>query len=118
LQDHRAARSGRGRQGRRSRHHRALHGYNAKAEQQSGSKETRAEPLASQVEIGRVNVLKRTWTKGWLDELRFFPKSRFKDQVDATASAFNELSALTRKKRKAPQLSVVGERQTNVFKVA
>jgi len=95
-----------------------LHGYNAKAEAQSGSKETRAEPLASQVEIGRVNVLKRTWTKAWLDELRFFPKSKFKDQVDATASAFNELSALTRKKRKTPQLSVVGERQSNVHKVA
>ena len=95
-----------------------LHGYNAKAEAQSGSKETRAEPLASQVEIGRVNVLKRTWTKAWLDELRFFPKSRFKDQVDATASAFNELSALTRKKRKTPQLTVVGERQSNVHRVA
>jgi len=95
-----------------------LHGYNAKAEAQSGSKETRAEPLASQVEIGRVNVLKRTWTKAWLDELRFFPKGKFKDQVDSTASAFNELSALTRKKRKSPSLTVVGERQTNVHKVA
>ena len=95
-----------------------LHGYNAKAEAQSGSKETRAEPLASQVEIGRVNVLKRTWTKAWLDELRFFPKGKWKDQVDATASAFNELSALTRKKRKTPSLTVVGERQDNVHKVA
>ena len=95
-----------------------LHGYNAKAEAQSGSKETRAEPLASQVEIGRVNVLKRTWTKAWLDELRFFPKSKYKDQVDATASAFNELSALTRRKRKTPNLVAVGERQDNLHKIA
>jgi predicted phage terminase large subunit-like protein len=95
-----------------------LRGYSVKAEAQSGSKELRAEPLASQIEIGKVSVLKRVWTKAWLDELRFFPKSKFKDQVDATASAFNELSALTRRNRKTPQLTVVGERQDNVFKVA
>lgn len=95
-----------------------LRGYSVKAETQSGSKELRAEPLASQVEIGKVSVLKRVWTKAWLDESRFFPKSKFKDQVDATASAFNELSALTRRNRKAPQLMVVGERSENVHKVA
>lgn len=95
-----------------------LRGYSVKAETQSGSKELRAEPLASQVEICKVSVLKRVWTKAWLDELRFFPKSKFKDQVDATASAFNELSALTRRNRKVPQLVVVGERSENVHKVA
>ena len=95
-----------------------LRGYSVKAEAQSGSKELRAEPLASQIEIGKVAVLKRTWTKAWLDELRFFPKSKFKDQVDATASAFNELSALTRRNRKTPQLMVVGEKSENVHKVA
>jgi phage terminase large subunit-like protein len=63
-------------------------------------------------------VLKRTWTKAWLDELRFFPKGKYKDQVDASASAFNAVSALTRKGRKAPHLTVVGERATNVHKVA
>ena len=95
-----------------------LAGYNAKAEPQSGDKATRAEPFASQVEIGRVNVLKRTWTKAWLDELRFFPKSKWKDQVDASASAFNAVSELARtKKKKKPLLSVVGERQTNLAKV-
>lgn len=95
-----------------------LHGYNAKAEAQSGSKEVRAEPLASQVEIGRVNILKRTWTKAFLDELRFFPKSKYKDQVDAASSAFNSLSEMTRKNKKKPQLSLVGEKQDNAFKVA
>ena len=95
-----------------------LRGYSIKIEAQSGSKELRAEPFASQVEIGKVNVLNRTWTKAWLDELRFFPKGKYKDQVDATASAFNELAAMTRRGRKTPQLSLVGERQDNVFKVA
>jgi len=95
-----------------------LTGYNAKAEPQSGSKETRAEPLASQIEIGRVSALKRVWTKDWVDELRFFPKGKYKDQVDSTASAFNALSVMTRKGRKTTNLMVVGERQDNVFKIA
>jgi predicted phage terminase large subunit-like protein len=95
-----------------------LRGYSIKIEAQSGSKELRAEPFASQVEIGKVNVLNRTWTKAWLDELRFFPKGKYKDQVDATASAFNELAAMTRRGRKTPQLSLVGAKQDNVFKVA
>jgi predicted phage terminase large subunit-like protein len=95
-----------------------LRGFSVKAEAQSGAKELRAEPFASQVEIGKVAVLKRTWTKGWMDELRFFPKSRLKDQVDSAASAFNELAAMTRKTKRTPQLVVVGERQTDVHKVA
>lgn len=96
----------------------ALTGFNAKAELQSGSKETRAAPLATQVDIGRVCALNRTWTRPMLDEMRFFPKGKFKDQVDAAASAFNELAALTRKKeRKKPTLTVVGERQENWAKV-
>ena len=97
----------------------ALTGYTAKAELQSGAKETRAAPLATQVDIGRVCVLNRTWTRPLLDELRFFPKGKFKDQVDAAASAFNELASLTRKKeRKKPLLTVVGERQDNWAKLA
>jgi predicted phage terminase large subunit-like protein len=95
-----------------------LAGYSAKAEAQSGSKELRAEPFASQIEIGKVCVLKRLWTKSFLDELRFFPKSKYKDQVDAASSAFNELAQRTRRKKKTPSLSVVGENKANVFKVA
>lgn len=91
-----------------------LTGYNARAEAQSGAKETRAEPLSAQIEIGRVSVLKRGWTRNWLDELRFFPKGKFKDQVDASASAFNALAPLTRQKtKKKPLLTVVGERQSS-----
>lgn len=94
-----------------------LAGYNAKAEPQSGSKETRAEPFASQVEIGKVNVLKRVWTKTLLDELRFFPKGRYKDQVDASASAFNAVAEMSRRNKKQPKLTLVGESQENLAKV-
>jgi predicted phage terminase large subunit-like protein len=95
-----------------------LAGHRVRIEAQSGSKELRAEPLAAQIEIGKVAVLNRVWTKPFLDELRFFPKSKYKDQVDAAASAFNELAKMSRSKRKQPTLHVVGERQENVFKIA
>lgn len=95
-----------------------LTGYDAKAEAQSGAKETRAGPLSAQIEIGRVSVLQRTWTKALLDEMRFFPKGKFKDQVDASSSAFNALAALTRvKDKKKPMLTLVSERQENWAKV-
>lgn len=96
-----------------------LTGYNARAEAQSGDKATRAAPFAAQMEIGRISVLNRTWTRAFLDELRFFPKGKFKDQVDASASAFNALAEMTRiKERKKPLLTVVGERQENYAKLA
>jgi predicted phage terminase large subunit-like protein len=90
-----------------------LRGYDARAEIQSGKKEVRAEPFAAQVERGHVYVLKRHWTKPFIEELRFFPRGRFKDQVDAVASGFNELAPLTRKKQRALHLRVVSERQEN-----
>lgn len=95
-----------------------LLGYDARAEAQSGAKETRAGPLSAQIEIGRVSVLQRVWTKALLDELRFFPKGKFKDQVDAASSAFNALAAKTRvAEKKKPLLTLVSERQDNWAKV-
>jgi predicted phage terminase large subunit-like protein len=89
-----------------------LAGYNARAEAQSGAKTTRAEPFAAQVEIGRVSVLKRVWTKAFLDELRFFPKGKYVDQVDAVSSAFNAVAPMSRTKQKRkPSLTLISERQ-------
>jgi len=90
-----------------------LAGFIVRAEPQSGKKEDRAKPFSSQIEIGNVAVLKRVWTKGFLDELRFFPKGKFKDQADAASSAFNALAPLSRKKTKQLHLSVVGEKTEN-----
>ena len=90
-----------------------LAGFNVSPERQSGSKELRAEPLASQIENGHVAVLKDVWTKDLIEELRFFPKSKFRDQVDATASAFNALAPITRSKKRTLNLVVGGEKQAN-----
>lgn len=94
-----------------------LAGFNARAEIQSGSKEVRAEPFSAQMERGNVAVLKRTWTRDLLDELRFFPRGKFKDQVDAASSAFNALAPLTRQKKRTLRLIVDGEKTENWAKM-
>jgi predicted phage terminase large subunit-like protein len=90
-----------------------LAGFNVKAEAQTGSKEMRAEPMAGQIEHGHVSCLQDTWTKAFIDEMRFFPKGKFVDQIDAAASAFNALAALARHRKRTLQLVVGGERQEN-----
>jgi predicted phage terminase large subunit-like protein len=90
-----------------------LAGFNVKAEAQSGSKEMRAEPFAGHVENGHVCCLEAVWTKHFIDELRFFPKGKYLDQVDAASSAFNVLASLARVKKPTMNLVVGGERQEN-----
>ena len=57
----------------------------------TGDKESRAYPFSSQVGAGNVRCLNRPWTKDYLEELRYFPLSKFTDQVDASSGAFNRL---------------------------
>lgn len=90
-----------------------LAGFNVRAENQSGSKEVRADPLSAQVERGHLSVVHAPWTKAFIEELRFFPKSRYMDQVDAASSAFNALAPMARAKRRTLNLVVGGERQEN-----
>jgi predicted phage terminase large subunit-like protein len=90
-----------------------LAGFTSKAEAQSGSKEMRAEPLAAQVENGHVSIVQAVWTKAFIEEMRFFPKGRYMDQIDAASSAFNMLAPLSRIKNRTLNLIVGGERQEN-----
>jgi predicted phage terminase large subunit-like protein len=71
---------------------RLLAGFNAVIEPVTGSKETRAFSFSAQVNLGNVKVLQAGWTKAFLEELRQFPRGKFKDQVDAASDAFNELA--------------------------
>lgn len=89
-----------------------LMGYTARAEPQSGSKEVRADSFASQVEAGNVFMVAAAWNKPYIDELRFFPKGKYMDQVDATASAFNELMR-RKKRRKTKKLALHSENQSS-----
>lgn len=68
-----------------------LAGYTYTSSTETGDKETRVEPFAAQAEVGNVKIVKGAWNEAYLAELESFPSGTFKDQVDATSRAFNEL---------------------------
>ncbi len=74
-----------------------LAGFVVKMFPESGSKETRAEPLATQWQNGNVDLLKADWNEMFLTQMESFPESKFKDMVDASSSAFNEIESKTTK---------------------
>ncbi len=71
----------------------ALMGYSYEASPETGDKETRAMPLAAQVEAGNVDIVAGDWNTDFLDEASTFPAGRFKDQIDAATRAFDQLVA-------------------------
>lgn len=68
-----------------------LSGFDIKATPESGSKETRANPMAAQWQAGNFDVLIASWNNAYIEQLESFPESKFKDMVDASSRAFNEL---------------------------
>ncbi|MCM1513219.1 MAG: phage terminase large subunit [Oxalobacter formigenes] len=76
---------------------RSLFGYRVKSSPESGSKETRAEPVAAQVNVGNVMMLRGGWNRDFIEELRTFPNGANDDQVDALSRAFAELIETRRK---------------------
>lgn len=70
-----------------------LSGFAVKAVAETGSKETRAEPVAAQWQAGNFDIVYGAWNEMYFDQLESFPMSRFKDMVDATSAAFRELDS-------------------------
>jgi len=70
---------------------RSLVGYSVMSSPESGDKVTRAEPVASQVNVGNVLMLRASWNDKFIDELRVFPNGVHDDQVDALSRAFSHL---------------------------
>jgi predicted phage terminase large subunit-like protein len=68
-----------------------LAGFNVCAKPESGSKESRAEPVAAQWQAGNIDVVIGDWNETYFDQMESFPMSKYKDMVDATSAAFNEL---------------------------
>lgn len=62
-----------------------------------GDKIARADAFSSQVNNGNVSMVPAAWNKEFLNEYRFFPNSRYKDQVDSGSGAFNHLAGRTRR---------------------
>ncbi len=68
-----------------------LSGFVVKMTVEGGSKQTRAEPLAAQWQVGNVQVLVADWNEMYFNQLESFPESKHDDMVDGSSSAFNEL---------------------------
>lgn len=65
-----------------------LAGYSLHFSPETGDKVTRARPFASQVNAGNVVMLRSTWNREFVEELRTFPNGLHDDQVDAASRAF------------------------------
>jgi predicted phage terminase large subunit-like protein len=70
---------------------RALSGYVVHTSTESGDKISRADPVASQINVGNVMMLRGAWNSAFVDELRGFPFAKHDDRVDALSRAFNYL---------------------------
>ncbi|MBQ6679529.1 MAG: phage terminase large subunit [Lachnospiraceae bacterium] len=68
-----------------------MSGFDIRAVPESGSKETRAMPMAAQWQAGNFDIVYADWNDAYLTQLEGFPESKFKDMVDASANAFNEI---------------------------
>lgn len=72
---------------------RGLAGFNVITSPESGDKVTRAEPLAAQINVGNVLMLRGPWNDELINEMRMFPNGKNDDQVDSLSRAFSELIA-------------------------
>lgn len=70
---------------------RTLAGYTVIVDNPKGDKTLRADPLSTQVNVGNVYMVKAPWNKVLIEELKHFPFSTYKDQVDALSAAFARL---------------------------
>jgi len=79
---------------------RKLAGYQLITSRETGSKLTRALPVAAQIEAGNLALVHAAWNHDFIEELRDFPYGRKDDQVDALARGFSlaaEMTAPTRR---------------------
>lgn len=67
-------------------------GYIAYFSPESGSKETRASPLASTAEAGNIYLVRGEWNAEFIEEVCGFPNFGHDDYVDAAARSFNRLA--------------------------
>lgn len=71
-----------------------LKGYPVVWSSESGDKETRATPIAAEVNIGNVDMVVGDWNKALKDEMRAFPSGTYDDQVDGLSRAYTRLVPL------------------------
>jgi predicted phage terminase large subunit-like protein len=70
---------------------RNLAGFRVKAEQPKGDKTMRADAFSAQVNKGNFHYVKAAWNHDYIEEMKHFPFSTYKDQIDASSAAFQRL---------------------------
>ena len=71
-----------------------LRGYNFTGLRSTGSKTTRATPVANEVDAGNVRLLRGEWNAAFIDEAEAFPNGSHDDQVDAVSGGFEYLERM------------------------
>jgi len=69
-----------------------LLGFRVSIDRPQGDKEARADPFSTQVNGGNVWLVPGEWNEDYVKEMKFFPYSTTKDQIDASSGAFNMIS--------------------------
>lgn len=69
-----------------------LMGYRVIKDPATGDKVLRADPFSTQVNAGVVRLAPGGWNKEYVEEMKYFPASRYKDQIDGSSGAFKLLS--------------------------
>lgn len=59
---------------------------------ESGDKSTRAAEIASQINVGNVDLLAGSWNKEFIEELKLYPNGSYDDQVDGLSRAYNRMT--------------------------
>lgn len=78
---------------------RALQGYTVESSPETGEKTTRASPVASQVNVGNLSIVKAHWNRAVLEEMADFPAGSHDDITDALSRAFAMLGSVDLMKR-------------------
>jgi predicted phage terminase large subunit-like protein len=68
-----------------------LSGYDARARQESGDKQTRFLPFSAQAESANIDVVRSHWNDDYYRSLEAFPDGAVKDDADASSAGFDEL---------------------------
>jgi predicted phage terminase large subunit-like protein len=76
---------------------RRLHGRTYVYSPESGSKETRAMPFASQCKAKNVVLVRGPWNRTFVMQAKSFPRGMFKDIVDAASRGYAQIVKRTRR---------------------
>jgi predicted phage terminase large subunit-like protein len=82
---------------------RNLAGWRVMVDRPTGDKISRADTFSVQVNNGNLYMRPAEWNQDYTDEMKYFPVSKYKDQIDASSGAF---AILTKTKKVVGALGV------------